>query len=427
MRISKPSASSSRSADEIRARYLGEIAPLLDAARRLDSLSPERKRLVRRRILRTTFGTARLVLRMRPAAVAIALAALVVGGAAFAAAERFGLIPGIGKTPRSDNDAPTNRPHAARSDKRRGSATLPSFGSQLSASVVILPEIPDPLLLALPSASTFGWRVLGESAAAGASVAPAARPQQVAIGVHASEPTRSILRRRIAYAVPVPVTSAPQHDVFIPPSSVPTLPQVDWAATAAAPPVVPPSAPPPPATLAPPPARPAGLAKDDLRPLPSDTVLFGQAMRKLRAEHNPSGALVALQEHAHAYPRSSLSAERSVLEVESLLALHRARDALSRLDAMSLDELPRAGERLVVRGELRAGAGRWPEASEDFDRALSRVSGSPAWYERALWGRAVARLRCGEREAGLADVESYRDRYPNGRFAAEAARFLVRR
>ena len=161
--------------------------------------------------------------------------------------------------------------------------------------------------------------------------------------------------------------------------------------------------------------------------VPSDTVLFGQAMRKLRTENDPSGALIALREHAHAYPRSHLSTERGILEVESLLALHRDQDALARLDTMPLDELPRAGERLVVRGELRAAARRWPEASADFDRALSRVSGSPAWYERALWGRAVARLRCGEREAGLADVESYLDRYPDGRFAAEAARFLIHR
>jgi hypothetical protein len=144
-------------------------------------------------------------------------------------------------------------------------------------------------------------------------------------------------------------------------------------------------------------------------------------------EHDPSGALMALQAHERAYPRSSLSAERDALEVESLLALHRDREALSRLDTMALDGLPRGGERLVVRGELRAAARRWPEASADFDQALSRVSGSPAWYERALWGRAVARLRCGEREAGLADVESYRDRYPNGRFAAEAKRFLDHR
>jgi hypothetical protein len=131
-----------------------------------------------------------------------------------------------------------------------------------------------------------------------------------------------------------------------------------------------------------------------------------------------------LQEHARVYPHSDFAGERSALEVEALLALHRDREALARLDGMALGEMPRSGERFVVRGELRATAKRWLEASDDFDRALSRVSGSPAWHERALWGRAVARLRCGEREAGLADIEAYLDRYPKGRFSAEAAKFF---
>ena len=169
-------------------------------------------------------------------------------------------------------------------------------------------------------------------------------------------------------------------------------------------------------------AQPTGALA--LQPLLSDQSLFAQAMRKLRMENNPSVALSALHEHARAYPRSSLSGERSAIEVEALLALHRDREALVRLDAMTLEELPRSGERLVVRGELRAAARRWPEASADFDLALTRVSGSPSWNERALWGRGVARLHCGEREAGMADIERYRDSYPRGRFATEAARFF---
>jgi outer membrane protein assembly factor BamD (BamD/ComL family) len=94
---------------------------------------------------------------------------------------------------------------------------------------------------------------------------------------------------------------------------------------------------------------------------------------------------------------------------------------------MALDELPRSGERFVVRGELRAAARRWLEASADFDQALTRVTGSPAWHERALWGRGAARLRCGEREAGMADLERYLDKYPSGRFAGQAAKFFPNR
>jgi tetratricopeptide (TPR) repeat protein len=134
--------------------------------------------------------------------------------------------------------------------------------------------------------------------------------------------------------------------------------------------------------------------------------------------------LALLREHAQAFPHSTLVGERGALEVEALLALHRDREALHKLDGMELDRLPRSGERFVMRGELRAAARRWQEAKADFERALAGVTGSPSWHERALWGRGVARLRCGDREAGLADIERYRDLYPQGRFAAEADRLL---
>jgi tetratricopeptide (TPR) repeat protein len=173
-----------------------------------------------------------------------------------------------------------------------------------------------------------------------------------------------------------------------------------------------PSLPAPPAAKpAPPPALP-------------DQALFGQALRKLRAENDAAAALALLREHGKAYPASALGGERSALEVEALLALKRDRDALALLDGMALEALPRSGERLVVRGELRAAAKRWREAESDFDRALARVSGSPDWHERALWGRGVARLRQNERDGGMADITRYRDTYPRGRFAAEAAKFF---
>jgi hypothetical protein len=204
------------------------------------------------------------------------------------------------------------------------------------------------------------------------------------------------------------------------PRTAPVLAAEDPPSTSAASPLAPASV--APIAPLPPPQHP--LAK---KSLPSDQVLLGLAMRKLRWEHDPSAAFAALQEHEREYPKSALRGERTELEVEALLALHRDAEALGRLDAMSLDQLPRSGERFVLRGELRAGVRRWQDATADFDQALARVSGAPAWHERALWGRGVTRLRCGEREAGLADIEAYRDRYPHGRFAAEAGKLLSRR
>jgi len=105
--------------------------------------------------------------------------------------------------------------------------------------------------------------------------------------------------------------------------------------------------------------------------------------------------------------------------------LGRRDEALTRLDGMSLDNTPRSAERHVVRGELRARAQRWREAAADFDQAMASGRGTPAWQERALWGRAVARTHAGDQAGARADVQLYLQRYPTGRFASEAARLLA--
>jgi tetratricopeptide (TPR) repeat protein len=153
--------------------------------------------------------------------------------------------------------------------------------------------------------------------------------------------------------------------------------------------------------------------------------MLGQALRSLRNEHDPASALDVLARHAALFPQSPLASERSVLEVEALLALGRRDEALLRLDGMSLDNTPRSAERHVVRGELRARAQRWREAAADFDQALAHASGTSAWQERALWGRAVARMRVGDEVAARADLQLYLGLYPTGRFASEAARLLA--
>jgi tetratricopeptide (TPR) repeat protein len=153
--------------------------------------------------------------------------------------------------------------------------------------------------------------------------------------------------------------------------------------------------------------------------------MLGQALRSLRNDHDPAGALDILAKHATLFPHSPLASERSVLEVEALLALGRRDQALTRLDGMSLDNTPRGAERHVVRGELRARAQRWREAIGDFDQALAHASGTQVWHERALWGRAVARARAGNDVGARADLQTYLRLYPTGRFASEAARLLA--
>ena len=153
--------------------------------------------------------------------------------------------------------------------------------------------------------------------------------------------------------------------------------------------------------------------------------MLGQALRSLRNDHDPAGALDTLARHATLFPRSSLASERSVLEVEALLALGRRDEALARLDGMALDNTPRSAEHHVVRGELRARAERWREAGADFDLALARGRGTSPWQERALWGRAVTRTQAGDQAGARADLQLYLQIYPTGRFASEAARLLA--
>jgi hypothetical protein len=90
----------------------------------------------------------------------------------------------------------------------------------------------------------------------------------------------------------------------------------------------------------------------------------------------------------------------------------------------------------LVRGELHAAAGRWREALADFDavvhaRLAHEPTASPSAsarlrerFERALWGRASARSHLEDDAGARADLTECLRRFPQGRFAAQAARLL---
>ena len=433
--------------EEIRGRYLGEIAPLLEAARPIESLPPERKKQVRRRVARTLFGTRHLGFRARLSPALAALALLVIGGAAVATAQSLGFLPGLGNTQTGAPAGQSTQEARKRKTARGRSVSHPAVGDSAGGQAggglgqpseqapVVLPEVPDPLISAVSAAATTSvWAPLSD-----APNRPT--PRLAAKATQATQATVVRPVRRLAMATSSPAL-AQSPVARVTPSAAVALPYpAPWgeagrpealaggpATQAMLPPAAPAPSAPAPVVAQPAAAAPSGAQSPPAQKSPgSDQALFGQALRRLRSENNPGAALAILQEHAKSYPRSAFAGERGALEVEAMLALHRDREALNLLDGMVLDDLPRSGERFVVRGELRAAAKRWQEASADFDRALARVSGAPAWHERALWGRGVARIRLGEREAGMADVERYHDTYPKGRFAAEAARFFPKK
>ena len=145
----------------------------------------------------------------------------------------------------------------------------------------------------------------------------------------------------------------------------------------------------------------ASAAKAAPSPVAVEQALLGDILKSLRAEHDAKRGLALLDEHARLFPGTVLGPEVAMLRAEALLGRGRKAEALSVLDRLSLASVPNRDERLVLRGELRAAAGRWSEAREDFDTQWTPLSSamdskSRDLKERALWGRASARSHLGD-------------------------------
>jgi hypothetical protein len=171
-------------------------------------------------------------------------------------------------------------------------------------------------------------------------------------------------------------------------------------------------------------------------PRPDEHSLLSTAVRRLRTAHDPESALAALDDYRVRFPSGALVPEAAMLRAEALLQMGRKGEALAELDRLSLGQMPNSDEHHVLRGELRAAVGRWPEALGDFDSVLRGHAGEKAdigaptdakargRLERAMWGRALARSRLGDDAGARADLRECLRLFPRGRFAPEAARLL---
>jgi hypothetical protein len=227
----------------------------------------------------------------------------------------------------------------------------------------------------------------------------------------------------VAPATPRAPTSAPSAPASSPPSvpapsSPPSLP------APSSPPSVPaPSSPPSVPAPSSPPSVPAPSSPPPTSALAVESASFQRAVRALRHDKDPKAALRAVDSYLAAWPSGLFHAEAMVARVEALLALGRRAEARNALDRLAPSSLPRGRELSVIRGELRAEAGRCNDADRDFAVALD---GTDELAERALVGRANCRAHSHDDARARAGLEEYLRRFPNGRFADGAHRALSR-
>ena len=392
-------------------RQLGPLASFVRAAEPLEELTPGERERIRHRLHTAFCPSHRPAVGFRWSTVLAALGLLLAGGAVFAAAGHFGLIP----WPREARPRIISSEQTASHARRRPARGVAP--STIAPAPAVEPTLSQPAVVPVAGPASSAPATVSPRVERATRVAPVKEaPSQTDLAAHPN--ARSKLGEE-------PRSSRSQVPAITPRSAVePGLPQPSSV------PAVVPEAGPRLALLAPVTASQRADRASHVTPAASPISLdgqamLGQAMRSLRNDHDPAGALDILTRHAALFPQSPLTSERSVLEVEALLALGRRDQALLRLDRMSLDNTPRSAERYVLRGELRARAQRWSEAGVDFDQALAHGKGSPVWQERALWGRAATRTHTGDQAGARADLQIYLQLYPTGRFASEAARLVA--
>lgn len=154
--------------------------------------------------------------------------------------------------------------------------------------------------------------------------------------------------------------------------------------------------------------------------LAEESARVGRALQLLAAG-DAASALAAAQDYLDRYPAGSLRGEAEMARLDALIALSRHSEALSLLDGFaeaSFAGLPRPDELRVLRGELLLEKGRFADALASFSAAGTEAL--PDLHERALWGRAVCRVRLGDLAGSRREFAQYLSAFPEGRHAREA-------
>jgi TolA-binding protein len=218
------------------------------------------------------------------------------------------------------------------------------------------------------------------------------------------------VQRWMAPAVATSASAAPRVAVSAAPKQA--RPRSAPQPAAAAPPAV------PSAMIAPSGSAPNAPPEASSSRLGRESELLTRALTRLRSDGNAAAALDLLDQYRREFPHGALRLESDIARLDAFLALGRRAEALALLDQLPIDHIGRGPELRVVRAELRAREDA-ARAVRDFEAALA-VALPPALEQRALFGRAASRLRSGDAAGARADFSHYLQRYPSGRFAAEA-------
>jgi hypothetical protein len=278
-----------------------------------------------------------------------------------------------------------------------------------SPTVAARQAAPSPSVAAPVVGPAMAWPSLGEAALSPPSPAIQPAPAEDTAGKAIASAPPSESRQRTLHdssAAPIAYSWAPNRFATSPtpvPSSVPNAVARPLAA---------------------PEAHAAGSA--------SEQALLTKAFRSLRSARDANTALAVLDEYLAHFPTGALAPEAARLRTEALLLLGRKQAALAELERGDPSAIPAGDERRLLRGELRAAAGRWRAAAEDFDAFVhsNALAGAPAdtkssdRLERALWGHASACSHLGDDASARSVLQEYLRRFPHGRFATDAAHLL---
>ncbi|MDZ4695346.1 MAG: hypothetical protein SGI86_09350 [Deltaproteobacteria bacterium] len=145
-----------------------------------------------------------------------------------------------------------------------------------------------------------------------------------------------------------------------------------------------------------------------------ESEMIRSAMELAKSGRDLDAALRAVDAYEKMFPAGVLAKEARFVRIEVLLLLGRNRDALEVLDSMVLSAGGRETELLLLRAELAAQS-NCMRAVVDFSSVLNR-STRDEYQERALFGRGVCYRALGLEGDSARDFQTYRDRYPTGRF-----------